>query len=96
MISKFSKDIKKPYLLPTDLLIYKQIFKRYASFQHFPIATQMRMAQFLGIEPVTGFNTLNNILRIVRLRVNLQWPGIEFVARMILARELNMYLNRLR
>ena len=23
MISKFAKDIKKPYLLPTDLLIYK-------------------------------------------------------------------------
>jgi hypothetical protein len=31
-ITKFAKDLKKPYLLPTDLLIYKQIFKRYAQF----------------------------------------------------------------
>ena len=32
VIRKFAKDLKKPYLLPTDLLIYKQIFKRYAQF----------------------------------------------------------------
>jgi hypothetical protein len=26
----------------------------------------------------------------------LTWPGVEFIARMILARELNMYITRLR
>lgn len=95
-ITKFAKDLKKPYLLPTDLLIYKQIFKRYAQFQHFPIQKLVKIAQFLGIEPVTGFNTINNILGIFRLKVPITAPGIEFIARTILARELNMYINRLR
>lgn len=45
---------------------------------------------------MTGFNTINNILRIFRLRIPLTAPGVEFIARTILARELNMYINRLR
>ena len=96
IIEKFAADLKKPYLLPTDLLVYKQIFKRYATFGFFPVDKLEKIAQFLGIEPVTGFNTINNILGIFRLRISLTTPGIEFIARKILARELNMYINRIR
>lgn len=95
-IEKFAADLKKPYLLPTDLLVYKQIFKRYATFGYFPVDKLEKIAQFLGIEPVTGFNTINNLLGIFRLKIPLTTPGIEFIARTILARELNMYINRLR
>lgn len=96
MIGKFAADLKKPYLLPTDLLVYKQIFKRYAKFGHFPVDKLEKIAQFLSIEPVTGFNTINNILGLFRLKIPLTAPGIEFIARTILARELTMYVNRLR
>jgi hypothetical protein len=95
-IEKFAADLKKPYLLPTDLLVYRQLFKRYATFGCFPVDKLEKIARFLGIEPVTGFGAINNLLGLCRLKIPLTTPGVEFIARKILARELNMYVNRLR
>lgn len=96
MVDKFCADLKKPHLLPTDLLVYKKLFKRYADFGYFPVDKLVKVSEFMSIEPVTGFNTINNILGLFRLRIPLNIPGVEFIARKILARELNMYFNRLR
>lgn len=55
------------------------------------------MANFMSIEPVTGLNTINNLLRLCRLpMVPVSHPLIEPFTKMIVARELNMYFTRLR
>ena len=96
VVERFCADLKKPHLLPTDLLVYKKLFKRYADFGYFPIDKLVKVSEFMSIEPVTGFNTINNVLGLARLRIPLNTPGVEFIARKVLARELNMYFGRLR
>jgi hypothetical protein len=50
----------------------------------------------MGIEPVTGVNIINNILKIFRLNIPVDTPIIRDIARLLIVRELNMYFSRLR
>ena len=51
----------------------------------------MQMANFMSIRPVTGLNTLNNILRLVRLpAIPVDAPIIRLIAKMLVVREMNM------
>mmetsp|Transcript_22003 Transcript_22003/g.34160 ORF Transcript_22003/g.34160 Transcript_22003/m.34160 type:complete len:165 (+) Transcript_22003:1177-1671(+) len=50
----------------------------------------------MSLEPVTGFNTLNNILRLLRVQIPLDAPIVNKIAKMVLVRELNMYFTRIR
>ena len=55
----------------------------------------------MSLEPVTGFNIINNILGIfskvgIRIQIPIDAPGLNVISRMILARELNMYFQRIR
>jgi LETM1 and EF-hand domain-containing protein 1 len=95
-IRNLKKDLKKPKLLPTDLLQYKPIFKRYLDFRLFNVKQLQKMAYFMSLEPVTGLNTVNNILKICKLHIPIDYPGIQFFTRAILVRELNMYFSRIR
>jgi hypothetical protein len=88
--------LKKPNFLPTDLLQYKDIFRSYADFQYFRVDALMRMANFMSLNPVTGFNIINNVLRIVKLEIPINAPGIRIITKAILVRELKMYFARIR
>ena len=50
----------------------------------------------MGLNPITGLNTLNNILRVFRVKIPLDAPVIKYLTQMIMTRELNLYFNRLR
>ncbi len=56
----------------------------------------MYMARFMSIEPVTGLNTINNILRLFKVQVDPELPLIKIMTQMLVARELNMYFRKLR
>lgn len=49
--------------LPTDFLQYRNMFKKYANFTNFDTKNLIHMANFMSISPVTGFNTINNIIK---------------------------------
>ena len=51
----------------------------------------------MSVRPVTGLNTLNNILRLVRLpAVPVDAPILKMIAKMLVVRELNMLFTQLR
>jgi len=54
------------------------------------------MAHFMSISPVTGLNTINNILRLFKVSVDVELPVIRVMTQILVARELNMYFSRLR
>jgi hypothetical protein len=61
------------------------------------IKNLLKIAHFLGIEPVTGVNILNNILKIFKLKIPVEsTPIIRDIARFLVTRELNMYFSRIR
>ena len=52
------------------------------------------MANFMSVRPVTGLNTLNNILRLVRLpAVPVDAPVLRLIAKMLVVREMNMLFS---
>ena len=83
-ILKLKADLKsKSHVLPTDLLQYKDVFQRYAAFKFFSLKELRRIAQFMSLEPVTGFNLLNNLIRLFTLKkfeINLEWPIVRNIA----------------
>ena len=59
--------LKQEKFLPTDLLEFRNLFTLYGQFRLFKTRSLMHMAHFMTISPVTGLNTINNILRLVRV-----------------------------
>ena len=98
-LKKLKKDLKKSDLLPTDLLQYKILFKRYADFQFMSIDGLRRISYFMGLEPVTGFNIINNVLGLITLKkfqIPIDAPGVNYISKFFLNREIKMYFNRIR
>lgn len=83
-------------LLPTDLLQFRDLFTKYIQLKHFSPTALLHMAHFMGLTPVTGLNTLNNILRVFKVKIPLEAPGVKILTRMVLTRELKLYFNQLR
>lgn len=54
------------------------------------------MANFMSLNPVTGLNIINNVLRIVKLEIPVNTPIINVFTKTILVRELKMYFSRIR
>jgi hypothetical protein len=50
----------------------------------------------MSLNPVTGFNIINNVLKIFKLEIPLNTPGFRIISKVILVRELNMYFARIR
>jgi hypothetical protein len=50
----------------------------------------------MGLNPVTGLNTINNILRIFKVKIPIEAPIIKYLTKAIMVRELNLYFSRLR
>ena len=62
----------------------------------FRTKTLMHMANFMSIAPVTGLNTINNILRLFKTKIPVDAPLFHVMTKMLVARELNMYFRKLR
>ena len=62
----------------------------------FKTKSLIHMAHFMSISPVTGLNTINNILRLFKVQIPVDAPIIHEMTRMLVSRELNMYFRRLR
>lgn len=76
--------------LPTDFLQYRSLFKKYANFNNFDTKNLIHMANFMSISPVTGFNTINNIIKWGGKTIQPDGPYAGHIAKRIVARELNM------
>ena len=50
----------------------------------------------MSLEPVTGFNIINNLLGCIRLKIPIEAPGVNIISKILLTRELNMYFARIR
>ena len=50
----------------------------------------------MGLSPVTGLNTLNNLMRVFKTKIPLDAPVAKYFTKMILTRELNLYFTKLR
>lgn len=88
--------LRKEDALPTDFLQYRHLFRKYANFRHFDTKTLMHMANFMGIEPVTGVNTINNVIKLTGKQIPVDGAIIKNFTRLIVARELNMLFKQLR
>ena len=88
--------LRQEKALPTDLLNYKHLFKKYAKFHHYDVKPLMNMAHFMGVIPCTGLNTINNILRLAKIQIPIDAPIVKFMTSHLVARELNMLFRQLR
>ena len=96
-ISKLKALLRQDKALPTDLLNYKHIFRRYAKFHNFSsVSALMNTADFMCIKPYTGLNTINNLLSIANIKIPIDGPITKYTSRFLIARELNMLFRQLR
>ena len=68
-IQELKNLLKQEWFLPTDLLEFRTLFSRYARFRMFKVNSLIHMAHFMSIKPVTGLNTINNILSIFKVKI---------------------------
>ena len=95
-IQELKNLLKQDWFLPTDLLEFRTLFSLYGRFRMFKVNSLIHMAHFMSIKPVTGLNTINNILSIFRVKIPVDAPIIRMMIHTLVARELNMYFRRLR
>lgn len=50
----------------------------------------------MSLNPVTGLNTINNLLKPLKVKIPIEAPIIKYFTKMIITRELNLYFRRLR
>jgi len=50
----------------------------------------------MSLEPVTGLNTINNVLKLFRIKIPIDAPVVSYLTRAVLTRELNLYFRNLR
>ena len=50
----------------------------------------------MSLDPVTGLNTLNNLLKPFKVKISIDALVVKFFTRMIITRELELYFKRLR
>ena len=87
---------KDKEMLTTELLEYREIFVKYINFRYAPTNAIMTASNLMSLQPVTGINTLNNILKLFRLQIPIDHPTVHWMTRRILVRELFLYMKKLR
>lgn len=95
-VAELLKLVDKSDILYTDLLHYKHLFRNYADFKHFKVTTLLQMAHFMGLQPVTGINTFNNLLGFFRLQIRIDNPMVSWMTKRIMTRELRMFFRKIR
>lgn len=88
--------LRSENVLPTDLLQFRQLFQKYANFKYFPPQTLLHIAHFMSLNPVTGLNTINNVLKPLKVKIPIDHPMVRHFTKMIITRELNLYFKNLR
>lgn len=63
-LKELSDLIRARSALPTDLLQYRFLFKKYGSFRRFNAKQLVSISHFMSHEPVTGLKTINNIVKL--------------------------------
>lgn len=53
--------------LPSNMLHSRFIFKKYGSFRQFNSRVLLTCAQFMSLEPMTGLNSINGLIKIIKL-----------------------------
>lgn len=97
LIQELIDAMKCETALPTNLLNSRFIFKKYGSFRQFEPKALITVSNFMGKEPVTGFNTLNGLLKMLRIpQIDPCNHYLKYYSKMFLVRELNILFNRLR
>jgi hypothetical protein len=74
------------HISPSDLLKHKRLFWKYLDFYQFDTQTQMNIFSFMMQKPVTGFNTINQILSPLKIQVPLDSDFLRPYLRFILGR----------
>lgn len=80
----------------SELLTFKHLFIKYVDFRHFKVATLQDFANFMGLQPITGFNIINNMLSFVGLKVKIDNKYVSWLTKRILVRELRLCLRKIR
>ena len=50
----------------------------------------------MSLNPITGVNSINNVLKFFKTKIPIDAPGVKYLTKLILTRELNLYFRRLR
>jgi hypothetical protein len=67
MLKTLQAKIKEKNTLPTDLLQYRHLFSKYGDFSLLSPKVLVHIAHFMSKNPVTGLNTINNIIRLSKI-----------------------------
>jgi hypothetical protein len=69
------------------MLKFKKMFKKFARFDYNDISTLKDMAIYMGQTPITGLNSLNNLLSFCRLpTVPIEAPLVRIYTKRMLVR----------
>ena len=64
--------------------------------KYFDVDTLLYIAHFMSLQPVTGLNIINNILRVFKVKIPMDAPVIRIFTKIIMTRSLNLYFDKLR
>jgi len=95
-VKKLKHILRSENVLPTDLLQFRQQFQKYAQFKFFGPQTLLHIAHFMSLDPVTGLNTINNLLKPFKIKIPIDAPVAKYFTKMIITRELELYFKKLR
>jgi LETM1 and EF-hand domain-containing protein 1 len=93
---KLKSLLKDPEVLTTDLLEYRELFAKYLTFRHVPPKTILLACNLLSLQPVTGLNSINNLLKFFKTEIPVDSPSISWFTKLILHREFTLYMRKLR
>jgi hypothetical protein len=85
-VSELKALMAQDHISPSDLLNHKRLFWKYLDFYQFDTQTQMNIFSFMMQKPVTGFNTINQILSPLKIQVPLDSDFLRPYLRFILGR----------
>ena len=71
--------LRSESVLPTDMLQFRELFLKYAQFKYFDPITLLHFAHFMTLNPITGLNTLNNLLRVFKVKIPIDAPVVKFM-----------------
>lgn len=108
-LKELSVMIRSKSALPTDLLQYRFLFKKYGSFRRFETKHLVLMSHFMSHEPITGLKTLNNIVtmpfnliyKLTKYRIKFELKHdsnrvLSTYAKYFIVRDLQLFFSRLR
>jgi hypothetical protein len=89
-LKELSIMIRSKSALPTDLLQYRFLFKKYGSFRRFETRYLYHISHFMSHEPITGLKTINNI---IKLPFNLIYKLTKYRIKFELKHDSNKFLS---